>query len=58
MSHKLNNQSRRNFLKGAAYTSALSIAGITSLSLLLNEEKGTSVGSMVHVVNDNKEVVC
>lgn len=39
MSNETVNKTRRTFLKGAAYTSALSVAGVSSLAFVLNKNK-------------------
>lgn len=43
MSSKTINNTRRTFLKGAAYASVLSVAGVSSLALVLNKNKQASL---------------
>ncbi len=38
-------QSRRNFLKGAAYTSALSVGGMSTLAFAMNADTSTVAGN-------------
>jgi len=47
MSNQPSNQSRRNFLKGAAYTSALSIGGLSSVAYALGGAAKTSATESV-----------
>lgn len=50
---ELSNQSRRNFLKGAAYTSALSIGGVSSLAFAMSGDTSISGGNTTGLaIND------
>ena len=49
--------SRRNFLKGAAYTSALSVAGISSFAYAITTDTSTVGGKTASVANGDISVM-
>ena len=59
MSNKQNltNQSRRNFLKGSAYTSVLSIGGVSSLAFAMAADKPISGGKTTGIANGDISVM-
>lgn len=51
------NQSRRNFLKGAAYTSALSIGGLSSIAFATSGEKKAAIESVAPLTENGISVM-
>lgn len=50
-------KSRRNFLKGAAYTSAFSIGGMSSLAFALNGDTATTADKNAGLANNNISIM-
>jgi len=54
---QLSNQSRRNFLKGAAYTSALSIGGLSSIAFATSNDNEIHASDSVNLTDSNISVM-
>ena len=56
-SSQLSNQSRRQFLKGALYTSALSVGGVSSVAFAMSDKSNVSVNSPAELINNDISIM-